>query len=249
MTMQSTSQDRSLAAANGESMLVGQRSKLTVEFKKALERYIVAHNLQPGDKLPTEGELCAIFGTSRTVVRETMKLFEVLGIVSIETGRGTFLRAFDMGSILSNLPAEIIFRSDDMAEILEVRRYLEQYCVEKATQIARVQPEHPMLREMRECVRAMKKRAAAGEDMWDEDVKFHRALAQLADNRILLMILEIFWSLRPRFPMDNSRRALRERYNRHQKFMDVLITGDSRKALQENESHFSALRSDMQITS
>jgi GntR family transcriptional repressor for pyruvate dehydrogenase complex len=247
--MQSPSQDRLISSeSNGEPMLVGYRSKLTVEFKKALEHYIVAHNLQPGDKLPTEAQLSTIFGTSRTVVRETMKLFEVLGIVSIETGRGTFLRAFDMGSILSNLPAEIIFRSDDMEEILEVRRYLEQYCVEKAAQIARTQPKHPMLMEMQDSVSAMKKRAAAGEDMWSEDVRFHRALAQLADNRILLMILEIFWSLRPRFPIDNSRPALQARYQRHQNFINILLTGDAQNALRENEIHFSALRADMQVS-
>jgi GntR family transcriptional regulator, transcriptional repressor for pyruvate dehydrogenase complex len=47
--------------------------------------------LAPGDRLPTENELAARLGASRTVVREAVKILSATGRVSAQKGRGLYV--------------------------------------------------------------------------------------------------------------------------------------------------------------
>lgn len=47
--------------------------------------------LAPGDRLPTENEFAARLGTSRTVVREAIKILSATGRVSAQKGRGLYV--------------------------------------------------------------------------------------------------------------------------------------------------------------
>jgi GntR family transcriptional repressor for pyruvate dehydrogenase complex len=47
--------------------------------------------LHPGDRMPTEKDLAARLGTSRTVVREAIKILSATGRVSAQKGRGLYV--------------------------------------------------------------------------------------------------------------------------------------------------------------
>ena len=47
--------------------------------------------LRPGDRMPTENELAARLGTSRTVVREAVKILSAIGRVRAQKGRGLYV--------------------------------------------------------------------------------------------------------------------------------------------------------------
>ena len=47
--------------------------------------------LQPGDRMPTEKDLASRLGTSRTVVREAVKILSATGRVSAQKGRGLYV--------------------------------------------------------------------------------------------------------------------------------------------------------------
>jgi len=47
--------------------------------------------LRPGDRLPTEKDLAARLGTSRTVVRDAVKILSATGRVSAQKGRGLYV--------------------------------------------------------------------------------------------------------------------------------------------------------------
>jgi GntR family transcriptional repressor for pyruvate dehydrogenase complex len=48
-------------------------------------------DLRPGDRMPTENELAARLGTSRTVVREAIKILSAIGRVRAHKGRGLYV--------------------------------------------------------------------------------------------------------------------------------------------------------------
>jgi DNA-binding FadR family transcriptional regulator len=54
-------------------------------------RLIDEFALHPGDRLPTEKELASRLGTSRTVVRDAVKILSATGRVSAQKGRGLYV--------------------------------------------------------------------------------------------------------------------------------------------------------------
>ena len=52
---------------------------------------IIDGTLHPGDKLPTEMELCKQFGAGRNSVREAVKKLQAYGILYIKRADGTFV--------------------------------------------------------------------------------------------------------------------------------------------------------------
>src|SRR5688500_2258012 len=78
-----------------------------------------------GDRLPSEPELGAELGVSRSTVREAVRELTALGIVEIQHGRGTFVRS---------LRPDLLLRGDSLTEppndrireeLLEVRGIVE----------------------------------------------------------------------------------------------------------------------------
>ena len=56
-----------------------------------LLQHIADENLRPGDRLPTEQGLAEIFGTTRNVVREAVKVLAAIGRLSVRRGAGIFV--------------------------------------------------------------------------------------------------------------------------------------------------------------
>jgi GntR family transcriptional repressor for pyruvate dehydrogenase complex len=54
-------------------------------------QFIAERELSPGDRMPTEKELAARLGSSRTVVREAIKILSAGGRVSAQKGRGLYV--------------------------------------------------------------------------------------------------------------------------------------------------------------
>jgi len=52
---------------------------------------IAEREMSPGDRMPTEMELAAMLGASRTMVREAVKILSATGRVSVQKGRGLYV--------------------------------------------------------------------------------------------------------------------------------------------------------------
>ncbi len=87
---------------------------------------IAESQLRPGDRMPTENELAARLGTSRTVVREAVKILSAIGRVRAQKGRGLYV-ADDEGMLGSSrwggffLPTDL----DHVYMLFEFRRVQE----------------------------------------------------------------------------------------------------------------------------
>lgn len=75
-------------AGRGASHIYRPRYELVAE---QILRLIGELALRPGDRLPTEKELASRLGTSRTVVRDAVKILSAGGRVSAQKGRGLYV--------------------------------------------------------------------------------------------------------------------------------------------------------------
>ena len=83
MTRAHTSQ----AAAAGTAAAPLPSRRIAADLRAAIE----AGELTAGQKLPSERDLAAQYGTARNTAREAIRLLETAGLVDVEQGRGVFV--------------------------------------------------------------------------------------------------------------------------------------------------------------
>src|ERR671931_893337 len=96
---------------------------LTGELVARLTADITSGNIRPGARLPTEQELIAATGVSRTVVREAVAALRAEGLVVTRQGVGAFVpenarRPFRVDFSLSSSMREVL-------EVMELRTAIE----------------------------------------------------------------------------------------------------------------------------
>src|SRR6266566_4469877 len=64
---------------------------LYYQLQELLHQQIASGRFRVGDALPSEGELCRIFGVSRMVVRQALDVLEDDGEIIRQQGKGTFV--------------------------------------------------------------------------------------------------------------------------------------------------------------
>jgi DNA-binding FadR family transcriptional regulator len=91
---------------------------------------IISGRYPPGATLPTEAELGARFGVSRTVIRESVKLLQAKGLVSIRQGIGTVALPDTSWNMIDDVVLRSLVQHDESLSILDelvaVRAMLER---------------------------------------------------------------------------------------------------------------------------
>jgi DNA-binding FadR family transcriptional regulator len=86
---------------------------------------ILAGEYAPGDRLPTETELCEQLGVSRSVVRDALRSLSSLGLVVVRHGYGIEV-AEPNGDAITMATVLLLARSGlTMGELVEARAFLE----------------------------------------------------------------------------------------------------------------------------
>lgn len=141
--------------------------------------------LQPGDRMPTENQLAARLGTSRTVVREAVKILSALGRVRAQKGRGLFV-ANNEGMLGSSrwgsffLPTDL----DHVYRLFEFRRVQEV----AASRLAATRATPADLRAIEKAAQMCREGHTTGRrelfDRGDDD--FHLGVANASQNPFLV---------------------------------------------------------------
>jgi GntR family transcriptional regulator len=89
-----------------------------------LRRQIAAGVFRPGDRLPSEAQICSRYGVSPMTVRRVVNILVDQGVVIAEQGRGTFVRPLELGTAVFDLDGlQHLFRGEGRAtvKLLEAR--------------------------------------------------------------------------------------------------------------------------------
>ena len=72
-------------------MEIGARISAVQQVEESLRKFIMSDEIQIGDKLPTEKQLCSDLGVGRGTIREAIRLLQAKGLVEIRPSRGAFV--------------------------------------------------------------------------------------------------------------------------------------------------------------
>ena len=141
--------------------------------------------MRPGDRLPTEKDLAVLLATSRTVVRDAVKILSASGRVSAQKGRGLYVA--DGESMIGAAWRGGFFEPTNLDHIFmlfEFRRVQET----QASRLAARRASPSELREIEGAVRACRHGHASGDNSeFDRgDDAFHLGVAAASHNFFLV---------------------------------------------------------------
>jgi len=161
-------------------------SKISDEVYKQLVSLISSGQLKPGEKLPSEREMASEFGISRQSIREALYRAEIVGLVEVRQGEGSFV----LSSLRESLKPPLLVLLEEEAgrifEFLEVRKLIEGWCAEKAAVEATAED----LERMGEILEKMESSSPVDREWEEIDVEFHLSIAAATRNVIAIHIME-----------------------------------------------------------
>jgi GntR family transcriptional regulator, transcriptional repressor for pyruvate dehydrogenase complex len=211
---------------------------LSEQLAQTLETTIRQGKIGVGEKLPTESALVNEHGVSRTVVREAFSRLKTLGLIETRQGSGAFVKQL---SPLESAKLKLIpdGSMDAVLKVVEVRRALE---AESAALAAERRSAKALLK-IKQAMRALEQSVARGGDGVSEDVAFHAAIAQAANNPFLsdtLAYLNQFLENATRVTRANeaTRADFEQAVRReHQAIVQAIEQGDVKAARQAGTKH------------
>lgn len=207
----------------------GRISELIVDQIRDLIRQ---GQLNPGDRLPAERELCERFGVSRVTVREALRVLESNGLIEIRVGArgGAFVTTPDRSRVGEGLADLLSMSAVSAADVTELRFILELGLVPLVCERA-TDEDIAALREL--CRRARAEARKTADYSMDLSAEFHVRVAESTHNAAVAMLVESF-----RGPLLMSLEAAHDRapqmgrvgVREHEQFVDAIAARDPEKA-------------------
>ncbi len=164
------------------------------QTSKVLE-LIRDRGFKPGDKLPSERDLAALFGMSRSAVRESLIRLDTLRIVESRPKSGVYLQPYGAER---SIEAMVLFAETntpltaaEVVQSVELRSVLESEAMRLAC-LRRTQEDLDLLqRILRDSAAAI----ARGETLAELDPLFHKAIVAATKNDVLLRFINVFYRM------------------------------------------------------
>ena len=165
---------------------MGLTVALTDDAIAKIQQMVVSGELKPGERLPPEKELSESLGLSRNSLREAVKALELVRVLDVRRGDGTYVTSLEPALLLEAVTFVVDMHEDSsLLELFAVRRILEPAAASLAC--ARLSEQdlealEVMLDEVTE--------QTGVEDLVAHDLGFHSRLAAASGNAYLAGLLD-----------------------------------------------------------
>ena len=176
---------------------IGTTQTLSQKIERRIEEAIIQRKLIPGNKLPSEKELCASFAVSRTALREALRRLNARGLIEIKKGSGMYVSEICIEDAVKplNLYYDLKFDSNLIAQMIEMRLLFEP-------QIARLAAKN----RTKEDLKILKQNLIDLEECNPDNTqleadtinRFHTNITKATGNPMIIVSMEPIFSLLPR---------------------------------------------------
>ena len=191
MTKQAENAGHVLGSVSGRiGTATVQRSANTKATADILLTMIETLGLQAGDRLPVERELAAQLRVSRSTVREAIRALTSMGVLSARQGSGTYVTELSAERLATPLLYAVERNASSASALMDVRGMLEV----GATELAATRATKSDIKRLHRLADAIHT-DQDGVSNLAADRKFHHAIHELADNELLIELIESVWHL------------------------------------------------------
>jgi DNA-binding FadR family transcriptional regulator len=205
----------------------------------SIREYIIANKLRSGDSLPTEGELAEQLGVSRVSVREATQALAFMGIIDAAPRRGLSIGQFSMDRVSKYMNFHFAVSDYPLSDLIDTRIILE---VGGLKQVARKMAADPSIYDELNEINAALRTTDAVQDWIENDIRFHRRLAQATGLDAIVAFHDLLQVFFQRFRENFPEVGWEESVQSHQKIIDFLRSNNPDDAAEELTRHISAHR-------
>ncbi|MEO9530550.1 GntR family transcriptional regulator [Roseibium sp.] len=217
-----------------------QKEGLSVQIANAIRDAILEGRLAGEERLPSEAELAARFGVSRSTVREALKRLAAQNLIRSERGSsgGAFVNRMTWAEAQGNLvtATRLLIGMNDipLEDAIEARFALET----AALPLAAEKRTRDHLADMRREIQCQRDPQTSDQDFCASDVAFHTAIASATGNPLLnFQLSAAFEAMQPLMNMLVYRLRDRERIaDLHEALADALHAADADAAHRQLEA-------------
>lgn len=201
---------------------------------------LIRGELVSGSRLPPEKELAEHLGLSRNSLREAVKALEVIRVLDVRRGDGTYVTSLEPDLLLAAVSFVVDLHDDDaLLEMFVVRRVLESHATGRAAQHANVMDLAHLEAELSGVT------SGTGiEALVEHDVRFRRAIAQIGGNDYLASLLDSLniHTVRARVWRGLTQGSAVDRtLAEHQAMLDAIADGDPDLAYSASQVHIAGI--------
>jgi DNA-binding FadR family transcriptional regulator len=221
--------------------VVLRQERLSDQVKNHLKQAILDGKFVPGDKLPPEDQIAAMFKVSKVTAREALREMETEGLIEKRRGihGGSFVAqpgSEKIGQVVNNFYR---FGALTPEELVEFRQMLEPALVALAVE-RRTEDD---LKAIKANIEEVEASIRHGRQNQPKAIEFHRLIADACHNRLISAVMEamvqVFLEILSQIPftLEDARGDLE--YNK--KFYEYLLHGKKEEARKLMETHFNTL--------
>ena len=210
-----------------------KKTNISEEVFLQMKQLIIDREWKSGDKLPSEVELCKLFGVSRVTVRNALQRLAALDLIKTRPGDGAYIKMVDDTASFNRL-VPIAYFEENIDIILEFRREIESgtcaIAVEKA--------DENDIKELRTLLKQMEGLQDDLEQLAIADLDFHYKIAQISRNPLIIKTYEIIADIYNSH-MKHMVKKMGGEYGMyyHKKIVDAIEARDAEKARDYMREH------------
>jgi GntR family transcriptional repressor for pyruvate dehydrogenase complex len=212
-----------------------------LEVMNKIKALIEKHQLEAGDRLPSERKLSTKLGVTRNQVRAAIQKLEFYGIIKTMPQSGSVITGIGMPSINSMMIDILDLEKPDFKSLVETRVIIEtQAIILAATRIS-----DKNLLELEKAHLDFQEKIINGEPSVIEDLKFHLAIVKGSENTVLYGLMKIIVpDIIGHFNKEHicDRTHANNLIDEHLNILEGIKSGDVKTASEALETHFIALR-------
>lgn len=206
-----------------------------------LEQQILSGELAAGTLLPTESELSAALGVSRTVLRDAVRALVARGLLTVRQGRGTMVAEPSDEALATAMIARMARSSLTVGDVMAARVTLETLTV----RLAAVAGTPEDWDELERAERALIEAISAGDEAAAHlaHAAFHAGILAATRQPALVLLLHPMNTIALLTGSSSVREGTTEDWNldAHRGILDALRRGDADEAEEAMRRHFADL--------
>lgn len=212
--------------------------QVSAEIKKQIYRGI----LKPGDRLAPENEMARSLNVSRQTIRESMRILELSGFITIKRGvnGGPIIENTISNRVSQGLSEAIQMGPATLEDLIATWRLIEKEVLPQVIKKA----DEENIKSLRDIIERAKEKLEERTPIFHEIIEFHKDIAKSSKNHIFTIVLNSIMAVYADFlsRLQPELKAAKQVMGHHEDMLKAIVEKNEKEAIACLERHMNFLK-------